>query len=112
MFCILTVKNHVFNSWLCADPESFARGGPTLGIFLFVFFYEKRGSKKQKALKVGHYQPNRETPFKCLLKRLQNVSADNKNIQLFVISALRVNTCEVSVYTVSTFMKCTHVCAA
>ena len=34
----------------------------------------------------------------CLLKRLQIVSADNKNIQLFVILALRVNTCEVSVW--------------
>ena len=32
----------------------------------------------------------------CLLKRLQNVSVDNKNIRLFVICALRVNTCEVS----------------
>ena len=30
----------------------------------------------------------------------------------FVICALRVNTCEVSVYTVRTFIKCTHVCAA
>ena len=48
----------------------------------------------------------------CLLKRLQNVSADNKYIRLFVICALRVNTCEVSVYTVRTFMKCTHVCVA
>ena len=48
----------------------------------------------------------------CLLKRLQNVSADNKNIQLFVICALRVNTCEVSVYMVRTFMKCTDIWAA
>ena len=30
----------------------------------------------------------------CLLKRLQNVTADNKNIRLFVICALRVNTCD------------------
>ena len=33
----------------CADPESFARGGPTLTIFFFFLFYlfiflEKRGS--------------------------------------------------------------------
>ena len=28
----------------------------------------------------------------CLLKRFLNVSADNKNIQLFVICALRVDT--------------------
>ena len=36
----------------------------------------------------------------CLLKSLQNVSVDNKNIRLFVMSSLRVNlrvnTCEVS----------------
>ena len=31
-------------------------------------------------------------------KEFSNVSADNKNIRLFVICALRVNTCEVSVY--------------
>ena len=31
-----------------------------------------------------------------------------KNIQLFVICAIRVNTCEVSVYTARTFMKCTQ----
>ena len=30
----------------------------------------------------------------------------------FEICVLRVNTCEVSVYTVRTFMKCMHVCAA
>ena len=36
MFCILTVKNHVFNSWSCADPESFAREGPTL-VFCLLF---------------------------------------------------------------------------
>ena len=35
-----------------------------------------------------------------------------KNIRLFVICALRVHTCEVSVYTVRTFMKCTHVSVA
>ena len=48
----------------------------------------------------------------CLIKRLQNLSAGNKNIRLFVICALKVNTYEVSVYTTRTFMKCTHVCAA
>ena len=40
----------------------------------------------------------------CLLKRLQNVSADTKNIPLFVICALRVNTCKFSVYTVRIFI--------
>ena len=34
-----------------------------------------------------------------------------RNIKLFVICALRVNYCEFSVYMVSIFMKCTHVCA-
>ena len=48
----------------------------------------------------------------CLLKRLQSVSSDNKNIQLFVICALRVNTCEVIVYTARTFMECMHICMA
>ena len=33
----------------------------------------------------------------CLLKRLQNISKDDKNRQLFVICALRVNKCELSV---------------
>ena len=41
-----------------------------------------------------------ELDLHCLLKRLQNVSVDNKNIRPFAISALSVNTCEVSVYTV------------
>ena len=39
------------------------------------------------------------------------LKVDNKNIRLFVICALRVNACEVNVYTVRFFMKCTHVCA-
>ena len=34
----------------------------------------------------------------------QNVSADNKNRGLIVICTLRVNTCEVSVYTARTLM--------
>ena len=32
----------------------------------------------------------------CLFMRLQNVSVDNKNLRIFVICALRVNTCAVS----------------
>ena len=48
----------------------------------------------------------------CLSKRLKNISTDHKSIQLFVVCALRVNNCEFSVYTVTIFMKCTHVCAA
>ena len=42
----------------CADPGSFARGGPTLTTF---FMREKR---IQIALKVGHHLPTSETPFK------------------------------------------------
>ena len=53
-----------------------------------------------------------ELDLYCLLKKFQNVLADNKSIQLFVKCALRVDTCEVSVYKVRTFMKCTHVFAA
>ena len=53
-----------------------------------------------------------ELDLHCLLKRLQNVSADNKNIRLFKICAFRINTYEASVYAVRTFMKCTHGCAA
>ena len=41
----------------CADPESFARGGPT-------FFFLIRGKRIQIALKAGHHQPARETPLK------------------------------------------------
>ena len=37
----------------CADPESFARGGPTLTIFFWM----------QIALKRGHHGPASETPF-------------------------------------------------
>ena len=57
--------------------------------------------------------PDQTAPIgSTLFKRLQNVSADNKNIRLFVICTLMVNACEVSIYTVRTFMKCMHVCAA
>ena len=45
-----------------------------------------------------------ELDLYCLLKKSQNVLADNKSIQLFVKCALRVDTCEVSVYKVRTFM--------
>ena len=47
----------------CADPESFARGGPTRTTFFFVFFLI-RGKRSEIALKVGHHQPASETPFK------------------------------------------------
>ena len=48
-----------------------------------------------------------------LLKRLQNISVDNKHI-LFVIHvcALRLYKCEVTEYTVRIFMECALVCAA
>ena len=41
---------------------------------------------------------------KCLSRQQKHAS--------FVICALRVNTYEVSVYTIKLSMKCTHVCAA
>ena len=48
----------------------------------------------------------------CLLKRLYDISTDDKTIQIFVICASTVNKCELSVYTVRIFMKCMHVCTA
>ena len=57
-------------------------------------------------------QEQPDLDLQCLLKRLQNKSADNKSIRLFVICALRVNTCEFNEYTLTIFMKCTHMCAA
>ena len=43
-----------------ADPESFARGGPTLT----GFFSDNDGERIQIPLKVGHHRPACETPFK------------------------------------------------
>ena len=43
--------------------------------------------------------PRSDLDLRCLLQRLQNVSVDNKNVRLFEICALMVNTkctCEVS----------------
>ena len=45
----------------CGDPESFARGGPTLTFFFACFFM--RGERVQIALKEGHHQSASETPF-------------------------------------------------
>ena len=42
----------------CADPESFARGGPTLTLFLF-----DEGKEDQNPLKGSHHRPASETPF-------------------------------------------------
>ena len=47
----------------------------------------------------------------CLSMKLQIVWWATKTYSL-LLSALRVNKCEFSVYTVRIFMKCTHVCAA
>ena len=44
---------------LCADPESFARGGPTLTTFFSVF-----DEGKVDALKTSHHRSASETPFK------------------------------------------------
>ena len=41
----------------CADPESFARGGPTLTTFFFVLFFV-RGERIQIELKAGIHSNN------------------------------------------------------
>ena len=46
---------------LCADPESFARGGPTLTTFFQMM--RERGTI-QIPLKVDNYRPASETPLK------------------------------------------------
>ena len=38
----------------CADPERFARGGPTLTTF---FLYFMRGERIQIPVKAGHHRP-------------------------------------------------------
>ena len=43
--------------YTCADPESFAGGGPT-------FFFLIQGKRIQIALKAGRHRPFSETPFK------------------------------------------------
>ena len=45
----------------CANPESFARGGPT---FFFFGFLISRGKRIQIALKAGHHRLASETPLK------------------------------------------------
>ena len=42
----------------CADPESFARGGPTLTGFILLLFFDD-GREIQRALKAGHHGPDR-----------------------------------------------------
>ena len=50
----------------CADPESFARGGPTQlskqGFYLFSFVF-MRGGGIQKTIIAGHYRSASKTPF-------------------------------------------------
>ena len=45
----------------CADPESSARGGPTLTMF---FSSDNEGERIQIPLKVGHHRPASKMPFK------------------------------------------------
>ena len=58
------------------------------------------------------YQTAPRSGFTQFVKEASNISADNKSIQFFMICALRVDKCELSVYMVRIFMKCMHVCAA
>ena len=51
--------------------------------------------------------PKRSTLF---VLEASNISAVDKTYNF--ICALRVNKCEFKVYTVRTFMKCRHICAA
>ena len=40
----------------CADPESFARGDPTLACYFFMFFYGRRGEERiHISQKVGQH---------------------------------------------------------
>ena len=57
----------------CADPETFARGGPTLTkffiffyFFFFIFFYffnEGGGGEDPNSTEAGHHRLASETPF-------------------------------------------------
>ena len=47
-----------------ADPESFARGGPTQTSFFSVCFFPNEGKEDQIPLTVSHHLPTSETPFK------------------------------------------------
>ena len=46
----------------CADPENFARGGPTLTTFC-LFFLVDEGRDDPNTTKMGDYRPASETPF-------------------------------------------------
>ena len=51
LFCrVYFIGNHCTKYELCADPESFVRGGPTLTTFLVD---EGRGSKDQNTTKMA-----------------------------------------------------------
>ena len=46
---------------ICADPESFVRGGPTLTTFIVIlFFLVDEGRDDPKTLKTGHHRPTSE----------------------------------------------------
>ena len=56
--CCIHIVSYIdvmFSKTACADPESFARRGPTFFI---------KGKRIQRALKAGHYRPASDTPFK------------------------------------------------
>ena len=50
---------------VCADPEHFARGSPTLT----TFFSDNEGERFQIPLKVGHHRPASVTSFKWSLAK-------------------------------------------
>ena len=49
-----------------ADPESLSEGPTFENVFLLLFFFVSliRGERTNIPLKVGHYRPASETPFK------------------------------------------------
>ena len=59
LLCVRLVCRPADYNITCADPESFARGGPILTT-LFFFFFFRRGVRIRIALKEGHHRPASE----------------------------------------------------
>ena len=58
---------------VCADPETFVRGGTTLTTFCF-FFMLMRGEMIQIPLKAGKHRPASETPFQWRFAGVQMIA--------------------------------------
>ena len=55
----------VLKTYTCADPEFFARGGPTLVL-------DDEGERIQMPLKMGHHRPASETHLMAFRWRADN----------------------------------------